>query len=310
MDLRTRRQSWAKLRLRVAFSETSHTVLASRAIIRNSFRQVGWKVLLGQPVRDKFLTKSGVGSLRGLSTGVALASKWPCYDVVPASVLLEVWQGGRAHVGCIHLGQLPIHVVTLYLVPNAPPGSLKFEINNAVLSWVSKLCPELVGPVLVCGDFNSPLQRWPTVRGLLENGWVIGLLQNEATGEEPQSTCLGTVRHSLHIANYELVRFWRSTYVLSAPDLDKHDVLISGFDVPYTRFHVCPNGFFLEHFWMDLLIKSCWTRCLPKSYRNAPTVFALRSTLEMWLKRWLYGRLTRKMALRRPLVIAMENSST
>ena len=79
--------------------------------------------------------------------------------------------------------------------------SLKFEINNAALSWVSKLCRELVGPVLVCGDFNSPLQRWPTVRRLLENGWVIGLLpQNEATGEEPQSTCLGTVRHSLHIA--------------------------------------------------------------------------------------------------------------
>lgn len=216
----------------VAYSETSHTAVASR-VIRTSFRKLGWKVLLGQPVRDKFATKSGAGSLRGLSKGVALASKWPCYDVVPGSVPLEVWQGGRIHLGCFHVGQFPIHVLTLYLVPNAPPGSFNFEVNNAVLSWASTLCLGLVGPVLVCGDFNSPLSRWPAVRGLLERGWVdLGLLQAEVNGEEPQSTCLGVVRHSFHIANSALVRFWRSTYVMSAPDLDKHDVLVSDFDVP------------------------------------------------------------------------------
>lgn len=216
----------------VAYSETSHTAVASR-VIRTSFRKLGWKVLLGQPVRDKFATKSGAGSLRGLSKGVALASEWPCYDVVPGSVPLEVWQGGRIHLGCFHVGQFPIHVLTLYLVPNAPPGSFNFEVNNAVLSWASTLCLGLVGPVLVCGDFNSPLSRWPAVRGLLERGWVdLGLLQAEVNGEEPQSTCLGVVRHSFHIANSALVRFWRSTYVMSAPDLDKHDVLVSDFDVP------------------------------------------------------------------------------
>ena len=58
------------------------------------------------------------------------------------------------------------------LFPNAPPGSFNFEVNNAVLSSPSTFCLGLVGPVLVCGDFNSPLCRWPTVRGLLERGWV------------------------------------------------------------------------------------------------------------------------------------------
>lgn len=87
---------------------------------------------------------------------------------------------------------------------------------------------------LVCGDYNSPLSRWPAVRGLLERGWVdLGLLQAEVSGEEPQPTCLGVVRHSFHIANSALVRFWRSTNVRSAPDLDKRDLLVSDFDVPF-----------------------------------------------------------------------------
>ena len=83
---------------------------------------------------------------------------------------------------------------------------------RSILRWTMLFCPGLphfvlglVGPVLVCGDFNSPLCRWPTVRGLLERGWVdLGLLQAEVSGEEPQPTCLGVVRHSFHIANSAL----------------------------------------------------------------------------------------------------------
>ena len=107
----------------VAFAETSHTGLASR-VIRSSFRKLGWKVLLGHAVRDKFATKSGADSFRGLSKGVALASKWPCYDVVPGKVPSDVWQGGRVH---------QLHVITVYLMPNAPPGSYRYQVNCSVL---------------------------------------------------------------------------------------------------------------------------------------------------------------------------------
>ena len=126
----------------VAFAETSHTDVASR-VIRSSFRKLGWKALLGHAVREKFATKTGAASFRGLSKGVALASKWPCYDVVPGNIPIEVWQGGRLHLGCVHVGQLPIHVVTVYLMPNAAPGSLGFEINNAVLDWAVQTCRSL-----------------------------------------------------------------------------------------------------------------------------------------------------------------------
>lgn len=195
----------------VAFSETSHTEVASR-VIRTGFRKLGWKVLLGHAVRDKFATKSGASSFRGLSKGVALASSWPCYDVVPGNIPKEVWQGGRLHLGCVHIGQLPIHVITVYFMPNAAPGSLRFEVNNSILHWVVKICQSLVGPVMVCGDFNSPLTRWPAVRGLQERGWVdLALIQAEATGVEPQPTCLGATRHTFQLANSTLVQFWKRT---------------------------------------------------------------------------------------------------
>ena len=75
------------------FRNYSHTDVASR-VIRSSFRKFRWKALLGHAVRDKFATKTGAASFRGLSNkGVALASKWPCYDVVPGNVPSEVWQG-------------------------------------------------------------------------------------------------------------------------------------------------------------------------------------------------------------------------
>ena len=216
----------------VAFAETSHTGVASR-VIRSSFRKHGWKVLLGQAVREKFATKTGADSFRGLSKGVALASKWPCYDVVPGKVPNDVWQGGRVHMGCVHAGQLPVHVITVYLMPNAPPGSYRYQVNCSVLNWAIFLCTGLVGPVLLCGDFNSPLNRWPMVQGLLERGWTdLGLLQAEVSGDEPQPTCLGAARHTFQVANGELVRFWKFTEVRSAPDLDKHDVLVTDFDLP------------------------------------------------------------------------------
>ena len=53
----------------VAFAETSHTGVASR-VIRSSFRKLGWKVLLGQDVRDKFATKSGLTVLGVFQKGL------------------------------------------------------------------------------------------------------------------------------------------------------------------------------------------------------------------------------------------------
>ena len=75
--------------------------------------------------------------------------------------------------------------------------------------------------------------RWPVVRGMLERGWVdLGLLQAEVEGCDPQPTCLGAARHILSISLIERSFNFGRQYVLSAPDLDKHDVLVSEFDIP------------------------------------------------------------------------------
>ena len=153
----------------VSFAETSYTVAAARSI-RSKFRQLGWKAVLGPPARDKFATRSGAASFRGLSKGVGLASS--CYEVVPGFVPQEVWAGGRIHLGCVNQGSIPIHIVTVYLLPNSPPGSQRFETNNAVLNWVVQIVQGLVGPVVIQGDYNAPLERWSSMRELLSVGWV------------------------------------------------------------------------------------------------------------------------------------------
>ena len=66
------------------------------------------------------------------------------------------------------MGQLPVHVLTIYLMPNAAPGSLRYEINNAVLDWAAQICRSLVGPVLLCGDFNAPF------RSMAGSSWNVG----------------------------------------------------------------------------------------------------------------------------------------
>lgn len=128
----------------VSFAETSYTVAAARSI-RSKFRQLGWKAVLGPPARDKFATRSGAASFRGLSKGVGLASS--CYEVVPGFVPQEVWAGGRIHLGCVNQGSIPIHIVTVYLLPNSPLGFP--EIRN------KQCCIELGCP-------NRTRPCWPS----------------------------------------------------------------------------------------------------------------------------------------------------
>ena len=91
----------------VSSAETSHIVAAARSI-RSSFPQLGWKAVLGPRVRDKFATRSGAASFRGLSKGVGLASCLSCYEVVPyhkkfGMVVVSTWvaeSGFYSHSHC------------------------------------------------------------------------------------------------------------------------------------------------------------------------------------------------------------------
>ena len=218
----------------VALAETSHTVASSRAI-RSSCRGIGWKALLGSPVRDKFRTRGGVPSFRGLSKGVALLSRLPCYNVLPRSVPSQVWESGRIHCACVQCGLVPVHIVIVYLYPCAPAGSDKYLTNCEVLEWARFLLQGITGPAMLTGDFNQSLSQWEVTRHLLENSWSdLGLLQSRRTGLPPQPTCAAAARHSFQLVNPALARYWQWTEVQHCPDLDKHDLLWSDFEFPST----------------------------------------------------------------------------
>ena len=66
----------------VSFSETSHTFCAVSAL-HNEFRVFGFSLSVSDPVPDKFAVADPSGSFRGLSRGVALASKFPVFSPRP-----------------------------------------------------------------------------------------------------------------------------------------------------------------------------------------------------------------------------------
>ena len=63
----------------ISFSETSHTRKAARAL-GSEFRRFGFSLSLSEAVPDKFEVADPSGSLRGLSRGVALASKFSVFQ--------------------------------------------------------------------------------------------------------------------------------------------------------------------------------------------------------------------------------------
>lgn len=106
------------------FSETSHTARASR-VIRSSFKRLGFRCALGRPVPDKFRVDNPVGSLRGLSKGVAVVSRFPVFSRETVLVSAEVWEPCRLLHVTVQAWDIPVHVIVTYLAPNAVLGSLK-----------------------------------------------------------------------------------------------------------------------------------------------------------------------------------------
>ena len=98
-------------------SETAHTRRASYAI-RRECRNCGLQVQLGNIVGDKTEVHSELGSLPGLSMGVAVLSRLPIYN--SASFLHEnVRDCTRIQCVTVQVGQIPLRIVNLHLKPGA-----------------------------------------------------------------------------------------------------------------------------------------------------------------------------------------------
>ena len=216
----------------ISFSESSHTRKAARAL-GSEFRRFGYSLSLSTPVPDKFPVGDPSGSFRGLSRGVALASKFPVYSPRPSFLPLMCWDSQRILYSVVQIGQIPIHLVTAYLFPCAPPGTQKYRLNCQILAWAHELLNNVSGPTCLCGDFNAPLASFDTTRQLLSEGWEdMALLCHRSFNSPLDPTCKGSTRHTFGIGNSDLCRFLKGACVDFEFDLDAHAVQFLTFQMP------------------------------------------------------------------------------
>ena len=199
----------------------------------SEFRRLGYSLSLSEPVPDKFEVSNPAGSFRGLSRGVALASKFPVFSPRPSLVPHIGWASQRLLYSVVQIGQVPLHLVTVYVFPCAPPGSEKYRLNCNVLGWAQVLLESIHGPACLCGDLNSPLENFDVCRHLLASGWSDLALMAESLFECPLlPTCKAATRHTFGVGNADLSRFLTGAAVKYEHDLDAHSVQTLDFDFP------------------------------------------------------------------------------
>eukprot|EP00438_Fugacium_kawagutii_P015502 Skav201350 [mRNA] locus=scaffold2643:37261:41997:+ [translate_table: standard] len=213
-------------------SETSHTKRALYAI-NSEFGVLGYKVSASKPVPDKFPVRNPLGSFRGLSRGVAFLSLFPVFSPQDPRIHPAIWESSRLLISVVQFYQIPIHVATLYLYPNAVPGSEKYERNCALVRAAVQALSSINGPCMICGDFNMPWRHFQDLRDLSLEGWSDAHEVSSArTGLPLEPTCKSATRHTFAIVNSGLLRFFDHAQVAHRDDLDSHAVLKLTFDFP------------------------------------------------------------------------------
>lgn len=222
----------------MSFSESSHTRRAAHAV-RQEFAPLGFRVALSDPVPDKFPVKDPAGSYRGLSRGVAHLSRYPLFSPRDPSVHPALWASSRLLYSVVQFFQVPIHVVTLYLIPNAVPGSEKYERNCSLVRAAVQILAHVNGPAMLCGDFNIPWRHFQDLRDLALEGWVDSHEVSSARWSEPlEPTCKSATRHTFGLVNAGLLRFLVKVQVVHRNVFDSHAVLQVEFDLPIANVPV------------------------------------------------------------------------
>ena len=197
------------------------------------FRKVGFHLSLSDPVPDKFQVKDAQGSFRGLSRGVAVASKFPLFSPRPSFVPEVIWASQRLLYSVVQVGQLPIHFLTLYLYPNAPISGERYILNCKLVHWAVQIAESINGLVLLAGDFNTKWQKFDELQELSNKGWQ-DTHERAATnfGTPLEPTCKQATRHTFLLSNPGMYPFLKHAKVSFPHDLDSHAVLQVGFDLP------------------------------------------------------------------------------
>ena len=216
----------------VAFSETSHTKRALPALF-SEFRGFGFHLSCSDPVADKFQVASSLGSFRGLSKGVCLASLFPVFTPRPSFVPKQAWSSQRLLYSVVQIHQVPIHVLTVYLLPNAVVGSHKYFLNCEIVNWALQITEALQGPVEITGDMNISWRSFDQLKDLTSKGWSdLHELAHHRFRTPLSPTCKHATRHTFQFGNQDFSRFLTGMGVTHTDDLDSHAGLVGNYDFP------------------------------------------------------------------------------
>ena len=212
----------------VAFSETSHTRRALPAL-HSEFKGFGFHLSCSDPVPGKFSVSSSLGSFRGLSRGVCVASVFPVFSPRPQIVPPQAWSSQRLLYTVIQVSQIPIHVFTVYLFPNAVVGSHKHDLNCQILAWVTPISETVQGPIVITGDLNISWRSFEVLRDLTPRGWAdLHELAHHRFGAELTPTCKNATRYTFQFGNSEFSKFLHGMAVVRPIDRSGQPCCIGG----------------------------------------------------------------------------------
>ena len=162
-----------------------------------------------------------------------LVSRFPVFSPRPSFLPDVAWCSQRLLYSVVQFGQTPIHIVSVYLFPNAALGSQKYLLNCKILHWAHQILTSVDAPCVLCGDFNAPLESFETCKALALCGWAdLAVLSHHLFGSVLEPTCKNATRHSFAVGNPSVQRFVRGAAVCHLHDLDSHAVQKFDFDVP------------------------------------------------------------------------------
>lgn len=201
----------------MSFSEFSHARRAAHAV-RQEFAPLGFRVALSDLVPDKFPVKY---------PAVAHLSRCPFFSPRDPCVHAGIWASSRLLYSVVQFFQVPIHVVILYLIPNAVPGSEKYERNCSLVRAAVQILAHGTGHVV------------QDLRDLALEGRVDS---HEGSSVRWSPTCKSATKHTFGLINAGLLRFLVEVQVVHRNVFDSHAVLQVEFDFPVANVPVWKWG--------------------------------------------------------------------
>ena len=194
-------------------------------------RHYGYRTVFGAPVAMHGRDVCASHSMRGLSGGVALATKLPCRSS-PTAFTPPMAHTTRLVESMVRFGVLEIRCLCVYGVPQSHQEAK--ELNNALLAAAWDRVSQNKVPSLVLGDMNIDVHSLPIWPQYQQLGYVEAFRAAKAKfDEELPPTCKSSTRFDTAIMAPVLVELLSAATVLSdAHVFDAHSPLQLEFAVP------------------------------------------------------------------------------